>query len=127
MEAQGHGSNWKVMILGGVSWVIAGLLLVLALLFTNELMQTILEWIAAGIKDVDKARDFGESAACIIDGVALICCIITVGLAVWLDYFFRRGLEIGKLASRVIKVFIVEILVIIFLFAGRVSIEVFGF
>jgi uncharacterized membrane protein len=127
MEAQGHELNWKNMVCCGAAWIIACGLLVLALLYTLELVRTILYWITASIQDVQKARDFGYTVTAIIYGFAFISCITTVGLAVWLDYFFRGGVKIGKLASRVIRVFIVEILVIIFTFAGRVAIQVVGF
>jgi hypothetical protein len=127
MEAQGHELNCKNMVFCGVAWIIACGLLVLALLYTIELLRIILVWIAASIKDVQRARDFGYTITAITDGVAFICCITTVGLAVWLDYFIRNGVKIGKFAVRVTRVFIVEILYIIITFAGRAAIQVFGF
>jgi uncharacterized membrane protein len=127
MEAQGHEPNWKNMVGCGIAWIIACSLLVLALLYTLELVRTIMYWITASIQDVQKARDFAYTVTAIIVGVSFISCITSVGLAVWLDYFFRGGVKIGKLASRVTKVFIVEILVIVFTFAGRVAIQVLGF
>jgi hypothetical protein len=127
MEAQEHEPNWKNMVFYGVAWFIACLLLVLALLNTIEFFRTILDLITANIKDVGKARDFGWTVTAIVEGMFFVGGIIAVGLAVWLEYFFRKGEKVGKLASRVTRVFIVEVLVIILTLVCRVVIQVVGF
>ena len=52
---------------------------------------------------------------------------ITVGLAVWLEYYFRRGEKVGKLVQRVVRVFVIEILVIVLTIAGRIAILALAF
>jgi hypothetical protein len=122
-----HEPNWKNMVFYGVAWFIACLLLVLALLNTFEFVRTILDWITASISDVGKARDFGWTVTTITLGMFFVGGCITVGLAVWLEYYFRKGEKVGKLFQRVLKVFVIEILVIVLTIAARVAIIAKGF
>jgi uncharacterized membrane protein len=119
--------NWKNMVFYGVAWFIACLLLVLALLNTFELVSTILDWIAAGISDVGKQRDFGWTVSAIKEGMLFVGGVLTVGLAVWLEYYFRKGEKVGKLFQRVARVLITEIIVIVVTIAVRVGILAIGF
>jgi hypothetical protein len=127
MEAQEHEPNWKNMVFYGVAWFIACILLVLALLNTIELLRTILDWITSSITEVQKAREFGWTATAITEGMFFVGGISAVGLAVWFEYYFRKGEKIGKLVARVTRVFIIEILVLILTLVGRVAIQVAGF
>ncbi len=127
MEELEHEPNWKNMVFYGVAWFIACVLLVLALLNTIEFVRIILDWITSSIKEVQKARDFGWTVTAITEGMFFVGGITAVGLAVWFEYYFRKGEKIGKLVSRVTRVFIVEVLVIILALVGRVAIQVFGF
>ena len=122
-----HEPNWKNMVFYGVAWFIACLLLVLALINSFELISTVLDWIANSISDVGKQREFGWTIQAIKQGMYFIGGCITVGLAVWLEYFFRKGEKVGKLVQRVVRVFVIEILVIVLTIAGRVAILALGF
>jgi hypothetical protein len=119
--------NWKNMVFYGVAWFIACLLLVLALLNTFELVRTILDWITASINDVGKQRDFGWTVAAITEGMLFVGGVLAVGLAVWLEYFFRKGEKVGKLFQRVARVFITEVVVIVVTIAARVIIVAYAF
>jgi len=122
-----HEPNWKNMVFYGVAWFIACLLLVLALINSFELISTLLNWITDSISDVGQQREFGWTVAAITQGMYFIGGCITVGLAVWLEYFFRKGEKVGKLAQRVVRVFVIEILVIVSTIAGRVAILALAF
>jgi hypothetical protein len=119
--------NWKNMVFYGVAWLISCLLLILALINSFELISTLLDWIASGISDVGKQREFGWTVAAITQGMYFIGGCVTVGLAVWLEYFFRKGEKVGKLAQRVVKVLVIEIVVIVLTIAGRIAILALGF
>jgi hypothetical protein len=122
-----HEPNWKNMVFYGVAWFIACLLLVIAMINSFELISTVLDWITNSISDVGKAREFGWTVTAITEIMYFIGGCITVGLAVWLEYFFRRGEKVGKLVQRVVRVFVVEILVIVLTIAGRIAILAVGF
>jgi hypothetical protein len=122
-----HEPNWKNMVFYGVAWFIACLLLVLALINSFELISTLLKWITNSISDVGKQREFGWTVAAITQGMYFIGGCFTVGLAVWLEYFFRKGEKAGKLFQRVARVFVIEILVIVLTIAGRVAIMALAF
>lgn len=127
MEAQEQEPNWKNMVFYGVAWFIACLLLVVALFTTFDLVRTILDWITSTITNVQKARDFGWTVTAITEGTLFVGGVIAVGLAVWLEYYFRKGEKVGKLFQRVVRVFVTEIIVIIVTLAGNVAIQVLGF
>jgi uncharacterized membrane protein len=122
-----HEPNWKNMVFYGVAWFIACLLLVIAMINSFELISTVLDWITNGISDVGKQRQFGWTIQAIKQGMYFIGGCITVGLAVWLEYYFRKGEKVGKLVQRVVRVFVIEILVIVLTIAGRVAILALGF
>jgi uncharacterized membrane protein len=119
--------NWKNMVFYGVAWFIACLLLVLALLNSFELVRTILDWITASIKDIGKQRDFGWTVSAITEGMLFVGGVLAVGLAVWLEYFFRKGEKVGKLFQRVARVLITELVIIVVTIAARVAITAFAF
>jgi hypothetical protein len=127
METREHEPDWKNMVFYGVAWFIACLLLVLALLNTIEFVRTILDWIASGISDSSKLLEFGWSKTAITEGMFFVGGIFAVGLAVWFEYYFRKGEKVGKLFQRVFKVLLIEIIVIIVTIAGRLAIMAVGF
>jgi hypothetical protein len=114
--------NYKNMVFYGVAWFIACILLVLALLNTIEFFRTIMDWIASGITDHNKLLEFGWNKTAITEGLFFVGGIFAVGMAVWLEYYFRKGEKVGKLAQRVARVFITEILIIIIMITGRLVI-----
>jgi hypothetical protein len=119
--------NWKNMVFYGVAWFIACLLLVFALLLTFQFVETILDWISASISDVGQQREFNWTIGAITQGMYFLGGCITVGLAVWLEYFFRKGEKVGKLFQRVVKTFVIEIIVIVVTLAGRLAILALAF
>jgi hypothetical protein len=76
---------------------------------------------------VGKQREFGWTVAAITQGMYFIGGCITVGLAVWLEYFFHKGEKVGMLFQRVFKTFIVMIVVIVLTIAGRIAILAIAF
>lgn len=119
--------NWKNMVFYGVAWFIACLLLVFALLLTFQFVETILDWISTTISDVGKQREFGWTISAITQGMYFLGGCITVGLAVWLEYYFRKGEKVGKLFQRVVKTFVIEIIVVVVTLAGRLAILALAF
>lgn len=122
-----HESNWKNFVFYGLAWFLSCVLLVIALLFTIEMVEEILNWISMTISDVSKQRDFDWTVAAIKQGMYFISGCITVGLAVWFEYYFRKGEKVGKLFQRGFKVFAIEILVIVVAFVVRVAILALAF
>ena len=118
-----HEPNWKNMVFYGVAWFIACGLLVLALVSTIEFVNSIMSRIASTITDLAKQSDFGRTSTSITEGMYFVGGIFAVGLAVWLEYYFRRGEKVGKLFRRVAGTFIVEIVIIVVANIGLIAVQ----
>ncbi len=118
-----HEPNWKNMVFYGVAWFIACILLILALLSTIEAVNTILVRIAANITDYAKELEFGRTKTTIIEAMYFIGGIAAVGLAVWFEYYFRKGERVGKLFQRVAKTLVIEIVIIVLASAGIIAVQ----
>ena len=79
--------------------------------------------IASTITDGVKRLNFGETKTAIIEGMYFIGGVSAIGLAIWIEYYFRKGEKIGKLVQRVVKVLAIEIILAIILNAGIVVVQ----
>jgi len=118
-----HEPNWKNMVFYGVAWFIACILLILAALSIIEFVNAILVRIAATIMDSAKLQNFGWTKTAIISGMYFVGGIIAVGLAVWFEYYFRRGEKVGKLFQRVAKTLLIEIVIIVVASVGIIAVQ----
>lgn len=125
METQEHEPNWKNMVFYGVAWFIACGLLVLAMLSTIEFVNSILARVAENITDLVKQLNFGRTRTAISEGMYFVGGISAVGLAVWFEYYFRKGEKVGKLFSRVAKILLIEVLIIVAANVGIIAIQLF--
>ena len=125
MEAQEHEPNWKNMVFYGVAWFIACGLLVLAMLSTIEFINSILVRIAENITDLAKQLNFGRTRTAISEGMYFVGGISAVGLAVWFEYYFRKGEKVGKLFQRVAKTLLIEVAIIVIANVGIIAIQLF--
>ncbi len=118
-----HEPNWKNMVFYGVAWFISCGLLVLALVSTIEFVNSVMGRIASTITDLAKQSDFGRTSTSISEGMYFIGGVAAVGLAVWLEYYFRKGEKVGKLFSRVGRTFLIEIVIIVLANVGLIAIQ----
>ena len=125
MEAQEHEPDWKNMVFYGVAWFIACGLLVLAMLSTIEFVNTGLTRIAQTITDLSKQSGFERTHTAISEGMYFIGGISAVGLAVWFEYYFRKGEKVGKLFSRVAKTLLIEVVIVVAANVGIIAIQYF--
>jgi hypothetical protein len=125
MEEQ--DSSWKNMIIYGVAWFIACVLLILALLNTFELVRDSLSWITAAIDDVGKRQEFEWTVAAITQGMFFVGGCLAVGLAIGFEYYFRLGEKKGLLVKRVATVFVTLIAIIIVSVLVRIIVPVILF
>lgn len=115
--------NWKNMVFYGVAWFISCILLILAMLSVIEFVNAIFVRIASTITDYAKESSFGYTKTIIIQAMYFVGGITAVGLAVWFEYYFRKGERVGKLFSRVARTFLIEIAILVLASAGIVLIQ----
>ena len=108
-----HESIWKSPIITTITWFIACVLLILAMLNTFVMVQDILKWIAASIDETTRRLDFEITGAGITQGMFFLGGCIAVGLAIGIEYYFRLGEKKGLLFKRVAKVYIILVATII--------------
>jgi len=104
-------THWSGTILYVVAWLICCLLVVLDVLQIREASRDIMtlyqvrqvENAASGTAGTVRIRT-GFSLEAIDQGLLFIGGIAAVGLAIGLEYYFRKGLQQGELRKRVLRV-----------------------
>ncbi len=98
-------------LLYAIAWFISSLLAVVDLLNLRETVLDVLTSIQFGIQqnDLQNAQEFGKTIQAIDQGLLFLGGTVAVALAVFFEYYFRKGEEKGKLVKRIVWVISIEV------------------
>jgi hypothetical protein len=103
--------TWRSTALYAVSWFIASLLVVIDLLGLREALLDIMSLIQSDMPSREAQTQFGFTMQAINNGVLFVGGVVAAGLAVALEYYFRRGETKGNLLRRVLTVVGIEVII----------------
>jgi len=120
MTENGSNSGWLDSLSLFVAWAITAAGSVIDMLGIREAILSVLALFRLINQDVYRSKggvgedivtNFGFAA---IDNIMLLILgICTVGVVVWIEYYFRKGRTKGLLYKRIGKVFLVEVAIFI--------------
>lgn len=118
-ETETHG-GWLVTLGMYVAWFLTGLGTIVDALAIREASLSILAWIrvinreayrqAGGVGE-DIITNFGLDAIDFF--LVFVLAIVTVGFAIWFEYYYRKGREKGLLYKRIGKVAAIEVGIVV--------------
>lgn len=113
-------SGWLATLSVYVAWIITAAGSVIDMLGIREALLAVLALLRLVNQDIYRSKggvgedivtNFGFAA---FDNVMLLVLgIATVGIVVWLEYYFRKGREKGLLYKRIGKVLLIEVAIFI--------------
>ena len=110
-------ARWALTSLYIVAWLASTALVLADLMVLRYLILDIMKWTGVGWSVINPPQDRAAGYAFawtveVVDRVMLLILgCIGVGLAVFLEHFYRRGLDSGLLINRVVRVIPIQVAV----------------